>query len=583
MSFNEANTIEKVIIQETCDVEYGAVRWRFVNGPDLPRQLGDVFLEGELHQALCKINPAIAANPEHADEVIHKLRGVLLEAGHSGLVRANELFAEWVMGEHSMPFGPKGQHVAVKLIDFEHPGRNDFIASQQVTYKLAPSVESRFDIVYYVNGLPLMVGEVKTPVRPSISWMDGARDFLEGYWCKVPAFFVPNLFCFASEGKQLRYAPIGAPYPVWAPWHETEDREDRPHSLSAVLHSTKLLFKPETVLELLQAFTVFATDDKGRKIKMMARYPQFEASRQIVERVVDGTIRQGLIWHFQGSGKSLLMAFDARLLKARSDLLNPTVCIVVDRKDLNTQIGSTFDAADVPGVEKAGSRSELERLLREDSRKIIITTIHKFGEVEGVLNERPNIIVMVDEAHRTQEGDLGRKMREALPNAFFFGLTGTPISRHDRNTFKWFGSEKDPGRYLNHYSYKQSIRDGATLRVRFEPRLVELKIDQDAIDEEFEKFTQEQELSDDEKIELSRLFRRGAKIQAACFSRRLRQSFPKAARLGGWFGSRFQSVSRPDRHMSWQGTVTCPERSCRSAQTHDMRASFSAPVCDISR
>src|SRR6185312_10257692 len=195
------------------------------------------------------------------------------------------------------------------------------------------------------------------------------------------------------------------------------------------------------------------------------------------------------IWHFQGSGKSLLMLFAARKLRLDPSLKNPTVLIVVDRIDLDTQISSTFYAADTPNLVKADSRNELQQLLEHDVRKIVITTIFKFGEAGGVLNDRSNIIAMVDEAHRTQEGDLGRKMREALPNAFLFGLTGTPINRADRNTFYAFGAEEDERGYMSRYGFEESIRDGATLPMHFEPRLLDLHIDKTSIDRAFKELT----------------------------------------------------------------------------------------------
>ena len=169
---------------------------------------------------------------------------------------------------------------------------------------------------------------------------------------------------------------------------------------------------------------------------------------------------------------------------------NPTVMIVVDRIDLDTQIASTFYAADAPNLVKAETRTDLESMLAQDMRKIIITTIFKFGEAEGVLNDRDNIILLVDEAHRTQEGDLGRKMRDALPNAFMFGLTGTPIKRSDRNTFYAFGSEEDENGYMSRYGFDESIRDGATKELHFEPRMLKLHIDQKKINELFEEATE---------------------------------------------------------------------------------------------
>lgn len=165
--------------------------------------------------------------------------------------------------------------------------------------------------------------------------------------------------------------------------------------------------------------------------------------------------KKGLIWHFQGSGKSLLMLFAAQMLKVDPELKNPTVIVVVDRVDLDSQINAVFSNADVKNVTAVSSCKALAKELKQDSRQILITTVFKFDDVEidesntDGLNPRDNIIVLVDEAHRTQEGDLGEKMRWALPNAFFFGLTGTPISSVERNTFKLFGADDDPGRYLN--------------------------------------------------------------------------------------------------------------------------------------
>jgi type I restriction enzyme R subunit len=205
-----------------------------------------------------------------------------------------------------------------------------------------------------------------------------------------------------------------------------------------------------------------------------------------VDRVVKGYPKKGLIWHFQGSGKSLLMVFAAQKLRMHPALGNPTVLIVVDRIDLDTQISATFNASDVPNMVGVATRKELQDLLGQDVRKVLITTIHKFGEAGGKLNDRSNIIAMVDEAHRTQEGDLGRKMREALPNAFLFGLTGTPINRADK---KAFGAEEDEKGYMSRYSFQDSIRDKATLPLHFEAPEVRMKLDRAAIDEAYHEIT----------------------------------------------------------------------------------------------
>ena len=511
--FNEANTIEEAIRDRLSALP--GVSWTFVHGADLPREAQDVLIESWLKDALCHLNPDIAEDPEKADEVIYKLRGVLLEASHSGLVRANELFTEWLRGEKSMPLGEDGEHITINLINYHDHSKNHYVVSQQV-----PSMDAKnasFDLVLYVNGIPLVVGEVKTPVRMAISWQDGASDFMGGdkhYWANQSSSFVPNLLCFATEGKTFAYGAVNAGFKHWMPWHKTTDGDEIPQNMNKVLASSERLLEPQILLELLQSFALYSATKLPntnviKRIKLLPRYPQYEAAKQIVERVKSGQIRKGLIWHFQGSGKSLLMLYAAKMLKADPDLKNPTVVVVVDRVDLDSQINTTFDNADVKNVTPVKSCKQLSKELEHDSRNILVTTVFKFDDVEidennkDGLNPRENIIVLVDEAHRTQEGMLGEKMRWALPNAYFFGLTGTPISGIERNTFRLFGADQDQGRYMNRYSYKQSIRDEATRPVKFEPRLAELRVDQDAIDKEFDALTEANNLSEEEKTQLS--------------------------------------------------------------------------------
>lgn len=490
--FDEGTTVEAMIIGRMM-----ASGWTYRHGPSLPRLASDVLLETELAQALERLNPEIAANPDRADEVIYKLRAVIGGVAGGGLVGANEQFMSWVRGEQSMPFGPNGEHVTIQLVDFEVMARNAFIVANQVTFSLG--VLKRFDIVGFVNGLPLVLGEAKTPVRPAVTWVDGAAQIHDDYEVNAPGFFVPNVFSFATEGKAYRYGSVRMPLELWAPWRAFDDGIS---GLGEVQTAVDSMLRPEVVLDIARSFTVYATDRRHRKIKLIARYQQYEGANQIVARVSDGRVRKGLIWHFQGSGKSLLMVFAALKLRLHPRLGNPTVLIVVDRVDLDSQITATFNAADIPNLVTAASRAELHDLLARDARKIIITTIHKFAEADGVLNGRSNIIVMVDEAHRTQEGDLGRKMREALPNAFLFGLTGTPINASDHNTFLAFGADGDPGRYLSKYSFAESIRDEATLPLRFETRSVDLRINRSELDAEFDRLTRD--LSDEDRAEVAK-------------------------------------------------------------------------------
>ena len=490
--FNEASVVEALLLERMT-----TIGWTYIFGPELDRSSTDVLVESQVISALERLNPEIAEEPARAEEVIYKLRAVIQGVVGDGLVAANEKFMSWLRGEQTMPFGPNGQHTTIRLVDFDDLANNRFIVSNQVTFDLGP--EKRFDLVGFVNGIPLVFGEAKTPVRPAVTWVDGASQVHDDYEVNARQFFVPDVFSFATEGKEFRYGTVGMPLELWSPWRAAGPGLTGLQELDRAVTS---MLQPSVVLDIAQNFTAFATDQRKRKIKVICRYQQYEAVNQIVERVVEGKIRKGLIWHFQGSGKSLLMVFAANKLRLHPELGNPTVVIVVDRVDLDTQITATFNAADVDNLITAQTRSELHDLLARDSRKVIITTIHKFGEADGVLNTRDNIVVLVDEAHRTQEGDLGRKMRDALPNAFLFGLTGTPINTRDRNTFYAFGAAEDSGGYLSRYSFEESIRDKATLPLRFEARSVDMRIDRETLDEGFAKLIAD--LSAEDKAEISK-------------------------------------------------------------------------------
>lgn len=460
--------------------------WYYVPSLALPRRVNDVFIEQYLREALIRINPEIKAQPERAEEVLYKLRAIVLSVRSDGLIRANEEFTAWLRGDRSMPFGKNNEHVTVRLIDYDDLDQNQYVATTQYTFR-AGSAERRADLMLFVNGLPLILVEAKTPVRKAISWFDGAKQVHEDYERFVPELFACNVFSVATEGKDLRYGAVHVPLDQWGPWRP--DETINAGGLVDVSKSAQSLLRPNIVLDILAHFTLFATDRKNRRIKVVCRYQQYDGANKIVERVVAGYPRKGLIWHFQGSGKSLLMVFAAQKLRLDPTLRNPTVLIVVDRIDLDSQISATFHASDIPNLVKAESRQDLESMLRQDTRKIIITTIFKFAESDGILNDRQNIIALVDEAHRTQEGDLGVKMRTALPNAFLFGLTGTPINRRDRNTFVAFGADEDEHGYMSRYGFEESIRDGATLPLHFEPRLLELRINKQAIDDAYAELT----------------------------------------------------------------------------------------------
>jgi type I restriction enzyme R subunit len=509
MAFTELNSVEHYIIHQISGVNlnankvadlkanYGA-QWVYQSADELARGVNEVLVESELKATLLRLNPEIAQRPELADEVIYKLRAILISVNQIGLVKANEEFFKWLSGEKTMPFGDNNRHVPVRLLDFDDLTNNRYVVTNQ--FRIHHRETKIPDIVLLINGIPVVVGEAKTPIRPSVSWLDGAHEIHTVYENAVPQLFVPNILLFATEGKELFYGAIRCSLEFWAPWRLESDSGDIAKSLGLVEIGKELtdLLKPARLLDILLNFSLFTTNKKKQRSKVIPRFQQYEGANKIVQRVIEGRIKKGLIWHFQGSGKSLLMVFAAQKLRRTTELKSPTVIVLVDRTDLDTQISGTFNAADVPNVETTDSISELQTLLERDTRKIIISMIHKFRDAKPNMNMRDNIIVLVDEAHRTQEGDLGRQMRAALPNAFLFGLTGTPVNRADKNTFWAFGAEEDQGGYLSRYTFHDSIRDEATLPLHFEPRLVDVHVDKESIDRAFAEFTEGAALTDEE-------------------------------------------------------------------------------------
>ena len=509
MAFNELNSVEHYILHQLSGVNlnskearepearYGA-QWQYQSAAELQRGVNEVLVEPELKAALLRLNPEIAQRPELADEVLYKLRAILLSVNQVGLVRANEEFFLWLTNEKTLPFGDNNRHVPVRLIDFDDLANNSYIVTNQ--YRIHHRETKIPDIALLINGIPVVIGEAKTPIRPSVSWLDGAAEIHEVYENSVPALFVPNILSFATEGKELFFGAVRSKLQYWAPWRIEGDEGALAKRLGLAEIGKELsdLLHPARLLDILQHFSLFTSNKKKQRIKIICRFQQYEGANKIVARVREGLVKKGLIWHFQGSGKSLLMVFAAQKLRKLAELKSPTVIVLVDRTDLDTQISGTFNAADVPNVETTDSIVELQKLLERDTRKIIISMIHKFRDAKPNMNTRDNIIVLVDEAHRTQEGDLGRQMRAALPNAFLFGLTGTPVNKADKNTFWAFGAAEDQGGYMSRYTFHESIRDQATLPLHFEPRLVDVHVDKETIDAAFAEFKESAALTDEE-------------------------------------------------------------------------------------
>ncbi|ERG62865.1 hypothetical protein L332_00070 [Agrococcus pavilionensis RW1] len=475
---------EHLSVQQPLIAALVAAGWTHTPGHRLERELESPFIERELTSALERLNPLVAEAPERAEEVLRPLRAALLSARGAGLVVANRDMAEWLRGGQSVRFLGAPHDVPVRLIDFDDPAANSLIVSDEVSFGV-PGHMARFDLVLWVNGLPLAVVELKSPVKHQITWANGATELVRDYQPGWPEFFVPNVLVAASDGRELHYAGVGAPVEAWNPWGDF----DEPYPLQGVLDAASDLLSPARLLSFLRDFTLFETPQDNASaelVKLVARYTQVQAVELIAERALDPERNRGLIYHTQGSGKTLAMVFAAARLLRDPAMQNPTIVLVADRLQLVRQLWDQFRTASMPRLVVPQSAAALRSALgQQDRRGMIFATVQKFAGA-GVLNERSNIVLMADEAHRTQEGDLGTTMRASLPNASMFGFTGTPIAELNRSTFRTFGDELDDGRVLHSYDAGQSIRDGMTVPLHVSPRKVEFRLDKEALDEAFD-------------------------------------------------------------------------------------------------
>ena len=507
--FNEDNVTEQMCIEVARQAGY-----KYIEADTLRVDKSTVIVDTLLKEALIKIN---GISDREAQIVVEKVKSIIYSGVGGDIITANQALRNLFFKENSFPFGKDGEHVTIEFFDTnpETASRNNsYIVTNQWEFpKSSYAGGKRLDVVLLINGLPMVIGELKTATKASITWADGAKD-IQDYQKSIPEMFVPNILNFTSEGKELYYGSIGAPLAKWGPWFADEERQHG--QLADVQKNLLSLIDPLRLLDIYRFFTVFTTTkDSSKKIKVVCRYQQYYGGMAIVNRVMARTKtglgpKKGLIWHFQGSGKSWLMVFAAQKLMKMKELNAPTVAIVDDRIDLRDQITGDFTRSEIENVDFAYTREELRDFFIQDQRKILITTIFLFGKVQQALNVRENIIVLVDEAHRTQERDLGECMRTALPNAFFFGLTGTPINKRDKNTFKCFGADEDEGGYMSKYTFQDSIDDGATLELNFREVPVELHLDETRLQEAFDEMTKEYGLTDEEKDQLTK----GTKVEA---------------------------------------------------------------------
>jgi type I restriction enzyme R subunit len=413
----------------------------------------------------------------------------------------NEDWQRKLRGGYSRRVAGKNRDQPIALIDFKVPANNRFHVVRQ--FRVAAQRPRIADLVLFVNGIPLVVIEAKSPLKATAKAGE-AFEQIKQYERDIPRLFASNAFNIVTDGIVTLYGATGASSSFYAPWPDAWPR-NRAEFADDLAKDLWCLCDPSRLLDLLAHFLVFETDpETGRKIKKVCRYQQFRAVNKAVQRVAEGVDRKGLIWHTQGSGKSLTMVFLAVKLKTHltldaPTLANPNILVLTDRIDLDTQISSTFVACGLPNPKQAGSVAELrEAVARGGNGQILLSTIFKFAGSRDPIPNSENWIVLVDECHRTQEKDLGAYLQATLPDARFFGFTGTPIKSTDKDTYARFSIEGEG--YLDKYGIDDAVRDGATVPILYEGRKTDWAINEAEIDILFDRWFVD--LADDKREEL---------------------------------------------------------------------------------
>lgn len=468
--------------------------------------LAEPVLTKRLHATLRRLNPWIS------DDNVKKAIRAITHANAAGLIEANEhvhtALVHNISLEQDLGTGQRGQ--TVRFIDFDKPENNEFIFTRQ--YRVVGAKQTIVpDLVVFVNGIPLVVIECKSPtisepiekaIEQSFRYQE-ADDKFRGLG--APRLFHAAQLIIATCGQAAKYGTVGTPSRHFGEWKV-------PHPLTLDQLTTNLgriptpqdvllwgMVSKRNLLDLIQNFIVFEVDG-ARTIKKLARYPQFIAVNRAIERIrgKQHGKRGGIVWHTQGSGKSLTMVFLAVKLRRLAAAANPTLLVVTDRKDLDNQITATFQRCGFPNPEQARNVKHLRELLTKGGGQSVMTTVQKFQDAatgqHPVLNEAENIFVMVDEAHRTQYRSLAANMRRALPNGCFLGFTGTPIDKKDRSTFQTFGD------YIHTYTIEQAVLDGATVPIFYEMRQSPERLEGESIDSLFHRIFRDRSDEEREKI-----------------------------------------------------------------------------------
>jgi type I restriction enzyme, R subunit len=479
--------------------EFTALGWDTRFGPDISKgcvddnqrerdEFDQIFLERRLRTTLARLNPA--ATPDTLDEAVLRLRKAESQNLPRENLRVHRLITEGCPVEYRDATG-ETRGVRVRYVDFDDPANNDYVVVNQFALKRGAN-SRRMDVIAFINGIPLAVFELKSPTK---RWATtkGAWRQLATYQREFPELFAPCAVQVVGDGLTASAGTVGASLQHFAPWKTIDSEDLAPETLTGLQVLIRGMFDKRRFLDLVRNFVSFVTEDvngTATLIRKGAKYHQFWAVNAALESVVvasadGGDGRGGIVWHTQGSGKSLEMLFLAGKLMRDPRLRNPTVVMLTDRNDLDDQLFYEVFAPDELLPEKpvqADSADHMRTLLKRPAGGIVFTTIQKFrSEEKGgrhqLLSDRRNIIVVADEAHRTQYDlvdGFARRLRDALPNATFIGFTGTPIDAEDRSTREIFGE------YVSVYDLTRAVNDGATVRIYYESRLAKVSMPEEA-------------------------------------------------------------------------------------------------------
>jgi type I restriction enzyme R subunit len=483
--------------------------------PDAERDGFDQpLLTVRFREALQRLNPGVSTDAlDEAFRRVSRPDGPDLVSRNRHIHR---MLIDGVTVEEKRADGSIGG-VIVRLIDFDEPGNNDWLAVNQFTVASGGGASGsghvrRPDIVIFVNGLPLAVIELKNAADDHATIWD-AFNQLQTYKAQIPRLFDYNAALVVSDGLDARIGSLTADRERFMPWRTTEGETLAPARMAQLEVLLTGVFEKRRFLQILRHFIVFEDEGAGKVIKKMAGYHQFHAVNHAIDETIaaaseTGDRRIGVVWHTQGSGKSLTMAFYAGRAILHPAMENPTIVVLTDRNDLDNQLYGVFSRCNEllrQPPEQAADRADLRSRLSRASGGVVFTTIQKFlpeerGDKHPVLSDRRNIVVIADEAHRSQYDFIdgfARHMRDALPNASFIGFTGTPIEKTDANTQAVFGE------YISVYDIQRAVEDGATVPIYYESRLAKLALDtalQPRLDADFEEATEGEEVDRKERL-----------------------------------------------------------------------------------